>query len=832
MREITTNLGIYKEFESQHAFSFINKVKFQGGISREGIFQYVNYGLNNKISGWKIHVSPLLSNFEVTLKVVNTICDKKKTSFKFIWSLEGYAVMTGKVVSPSQFGKIITIYPNNIDDFECILVELTDALKKFDGLKVPSDNSFRNSTIVHYRYGAINPIIEVDDDNTVRSYIVDNLGIKVEDVRRPYFFVPKNIMIPQFISGDTHNDLKNTSLVFIGDTYGKEIEVHKILRRLASGNIYLGKNKNTKVIIKMAKYGALSSREYPEGTQQLLKKNEKSNLLNTELSSILNLPDFIDDFYIGKDYFLAEKFVNGISLRDYSAKLGITKPKKIVTTLDLQKVRMIFCNLKKLIKELHSRGYVFGDVSPDNFIVDDELNIHAIDIESVHKIGMGEPYLNLKTELFAPVSEEKFSELEADNYKLGMSMFWILTQKNQEVDKDPKLIKYYLNLIVNQYPSLKNMVNMILDLLSIDKTVADLEQDKIIQPAKDAIITSIIKKIECGTIADISTTNYIKSNLSLSYGIPGTLLYLNSIKKLNKEDRKRCRIWILEQYHKKLISQGLFFGKIGLACVLANLDCSYEENMPLVDLLIEYHREGLNKDLSLANGISGIILGLEYLSRIKNYPNFSNIIEDLLLSIEENIDMVPESNLEYGDIGIGLTLEYLVSNGYMVRETLLDKVRNKIYNIYNESFVDGIFIGLNTDGVVYPSLMTGGAGLVLYAMCTSDSRFLKNNFLDLYDVPFMANSGVNNGVAGFILPLIIGMKNRRISLTNRKRVRHILKYWQSYILTNFRSTKSELGWKADQGIDIKQDLGAGNLGIIFILDLLTEVLKDEEREDY
>ncbi len=59
----------------------------------------------------------------------------------------------------------------------------------------------------------------------------------------------------------------------------------------------------------------------------------------------------------------------------------------------------------------------------------------------------------------------------------------------------------------------------------------------------------------------------------------------------------------------------------------------------------------------------------------------------------------------------------------------------------------------------------------------------------------------------------------------------ILKYWKKYIVTNFFVENGYYGWSSDQGLGIKDDLGSGNTGILFVLDILSEVLPDECEEN-
>lgn len=58
--------------------------------------------------------------------------------------------------------------------------------------------------------------------------------------------------------------------------------------------------------------------------------------------------------------------------------------------------------------------------------------------------------------------------------------------------------------------------------------------------------------------------------------------------------------------------------------------------------------------------------------------------------------------------------------------------------------------------------MTGGAGVLLYYLFFDSNDVNISHILKLYDVPFMANNGISYGVAGFILPLLLGVKYKNL----------------------------------------------------------------------
>lgn len=92
----------------------------------------------------------------------------------------------------------------------------------------------------------------------------------------------------------------------------------------------------------------------------------------------------------------------------------------------------------------------------------------------------------------------------------------------------------------------------------------------------------------------------------------------------------------------------------------------------------------------------------------------------------------------------------------------------------------------------------------------------------------MANNGISYGVAGFILPLLLGVKYKKFKGSNFQEAKKYLNYWEKYILHNFTVENNYYGWSSDQGFSVHDDIGSGNVGILAVLELLKEVNTNEK----
>ncbi|MCT3418324.1 hypothetical protein EFP67_10320, partial [Lactobacillus helveticus] len=623
------------------------------------------------ISGWKIHLSPLLTDYFDVLRAVNKICWNRKINYKFIDTLEGYRLFTGKNIPPSQFGKIITIYPNNKKEFNDLLNIFYNLFHSIKGIMVPSDHIFKNSSIINYRYGGINPIIKITEANDIESFIFNGNGELVKDERKPYFILPEGIKLPL----EYDNKEISKKLIFKGKDNNKIIEIKRIIRRIATGNIYLGIVDGKEVIIKEAKYGALNSKQSLQGAACLLKKNEKKVLKKIHIN---NLPKYIDEFEINNDYFIVESKIDGINLRKFSSELSLMKPGNSIDHIqDIKRIKRVFNNLKKLGDAIHRSGYIIGDVSPDNFVVNSNDEVFLIDCETVHPVTEKKSFLNLETEMFIKNIKSDVSGYEKDNYKLGMSMFWILTQKNKEIQNNFEMIKYYLNLLSKKYSLLSNVNAMIINLIE-SKIKTKVTEKKSLTEIKNIVKKQLINKSQIQN--EFLTTQYVKSDLSFINGISGIIFYLNYKKILNVTDKQKWSQFILKRYSKDLTGSGLFFGKMGIALTLSRLGVSFEQNKPLLDLLYKLNslqQIHLSIPADLANGTAGLLIGFNLLVKTSDYPSFSYIRKRLIHSLIKYHE-TDENGIEYGKLGI-LNCVYF-----------LNKRDNLFKKIYKQEFFDDL----------------------------------------------------------------------------------------------------------------------------------------------
>lgn len=291
--------------------------------------------------GFKIHISATTINACDIFNRVRKVLDEEQISYKVISSAKNLELLNSGDFGYSQIGKFITIYPPNDQRFSELLEILYLVTLGFQSIDIPSDFRYKNSSVVFYRYGEIKASEEISNDMRARE-IPDGIIVPVNDFYVKRFYQMPEIYIP---------------LVCLR-TRGKS--------RVFQGVSVLDK---TPIIIKEGlMLGEVSLSGY-DGANSIMQERA----ILAELSGISTFPNLIDSFYINKSFVVIEELKKGKILKDILMD-------KNVSFIKLHKYQ-ILSQLLDLLVLLHSKKILIGDLSPDNIILGDSMELSLIDLE-------------------------------------------------------------------------------------------------------------------------------------------------------------------------------------------------------------------------------------------------------------------------------------------------------------------------------------------------------------------------------------------------------------------------------------------------------------------
>ncbi|WP_137991643.1 protein kinase domain-containing protein [Streptomyces vilmorinianum] len=343
--------------------------------------------------GFKIHVSSSPAHTFRLFDLVVPVCVENDVEFK----AAADPVMLGVINSKSQergfSGKFMTIYPPDDDVF----VELIETLYRrtvdeaVEGPYILSDRRYRDSKVLFYRYGGFRPPRRLNIDGTQSTFLVSPDGEYVADERSPYFQLPSWVRDPfaeEPAARSTAGSVEEPDGTLLKGRY----LVEGALTFSNAGGVYHGTDEVTRkpVVVKEARR---LTNCWTVGDRTI----DSVDMLRHEFDVLRRLeglefvPRPVDLFREWEHTFLVEERVEGIAFHDFWARDDVILAPYIRREGRVDRFvplfREIVGRLIRMVEEVHARGVVLGDLSPNNILIDAETHrMWFIDFESaVHE---------------------------------------------------------------------------------------------------------------------------------------------------------------------------------------------------------------------------------------------------------------------------------------------------------------------------------------------------------------------------------------------------------------------------------------------------------------
>lgn len=389
---------------------------------------------NRRVQGWKLHVSATPLSAPLMLARCIDVLVEAGTSFKFAATLDYVHALTDPRCDRATGGKILTVYPR--DDEQA--VALADALHTvtygLPGQEILSDARFRPDSLVHYRYGAFAGIVGSNLDGRHASRLQAPDGSVVDDTRNAWFSPPAWAISPfapdpatasspeQAGGSATAGERKRPSAVLIGGRF----EVRGAIALINRGGVYRAVDRTTgaDVIIKQAR--AHTGAQITGWDSRDALRHEAHIL--SELDGLA--PTVISVFDQESDLFLVESLVPGQTLRAWIAD-QIEGSDADPVAVPLAAGSALAKQLIGLLADVHARGLVCRDFTPNNIMVTPDDGLRLIDPELCRRPGT--PSVRGYTPGFGAPEQVRAGRIEpcpgpeVDLYALGTSLFLMAT---------------------------------------------------------------------------------------------------------------------------------------------------------------------------------------------------------------------------------------------------------------------------------------------------------------------------------------------------------------------------------------------------------------------
>ena len=343
---------------------------------------YIQFKQNDfRDSGWKIHISATVENHKVILHKVAEYAFANRIPFKFCTNYDSFIFINSNQVSRESSGKYIVLYPS-LESFPETIETLYNILSEYTGPYILSDNAYKDSSVVYYRFGEINPVRWTDYYGTTTTRILNDKNEFAVDMRVPFFSLPEWVNDPF----ESHSQKRNSS-------YSKSIllskyTINECIRFSTRGGIYKGTaNDDGKAfVIKEARNNMGLNLIGIPGTEQLRKEYQ----MLCKVSTVDTCPKPIELIEDHGNVYIVEEHLEGFSLHSYPHTYSPyvyrdrdkTKLEANVHYASTELWNILISSLEGL-KKIHSLGILLYDISPGNIIYNrDTKQVKFIDLES------------------------------------------------------------------------------------------------------------------------------------------------------------------------------------------------------------------------------------------------------------------------------------------------------------------------------------------------------------------------------------------------------------------------------------------------------------------
>lgn len=345
----------------------------------------------SRVQGWKLHISATWLSAPVVLYQAAQVLIEHQCAFKVAKDLHQVLELTSKRTEPAQAGKVITVYPRDDAQLRTLAPLLDQATAGLPGPVILSDRPYREGSLVHYRYGAFAGVPVLNNDGSMEARLEAPDGRLVEDQRRPWFCPPAWAAPPfeEAAPRQPADQPAKAKPVLLGGRY----RVERAIVRSGRGGVYRAVDQEVgdRVIVKQA-------RAHISG---LNLTGDARDALRHEAAMLEALAGLVpakrDSFDQGQHSFLVMEELPGQVLADWARQWWrpwrperppspVVEPPQVEGP-PVDEVRALAIQLVDLLAEVHQRGFVFRDLTPNNVMVLPDGTLRLIDVELVARPG-------------------------------------------------------------------------------------------------------------------------------------------------------------------------------------------------------------------------------------------------------------------------------------------------------------------------------------------------------------------------------------------------------------------------------------------------------------
>ncbi|NVM66872.1 serine/threonine protein kinase [Mucilaginibacter sp. SG538B] len=446
-----TAINSFRKEEPGYAFYLREQ-----GISFSHIAPYLISGSPDGIESWLIHISLVRQQFDSYIKPILNLLQLEQLPFAIPADAEQH---NNILVGASGFqltGKVISIYVSPEKDLRRLFNKLTDLTRDLFGPAMPC--AYHLTGVIAISYG---PLLGNSNTGQVKktifygSAIADSLIALMKTNRQTWPFQDTSPIKPY-----KESRLLNRQYIPI-ETFKKEPKGN-VIKALKLNSIY---NMQWCVLKQGRRH-----QSFDNSGRDAKDRLKWQYRIHQQLADLGILPKPIAYFELHGDGFFAMEYKESVSLIERAAQLSEGKTWRTMSRENKRTVIGYLLQIVRIIGIFHQEGFVHRDVTAANFIVPDEGQVFAIDIELCYDLrnAAPEPPFTLGTPGYMSPEQAagKAPSKTDDIYSLGALLMSVLSGvlPNKLNHSDKELLAINLAWFIES----SSVVSMIVSCLNRD----------------------------------------------------------------------------------------------------------------------------------------------------------------------------------------------------------------------------------------------------------------------------------------------------------------------------------------------------------------------------